>query len=171
MKLAAAQHERRPWKLGREEAIAEAELITERHRGRLLNQQRIGPCVDDELARPLGHDNAARPRPALEDDDRPLALPQFIGGREPGDPGPDDNDVGALFSHQAWGREGCSECSIEKTLPTPSRLLRMRKPEAVNMLRECLDVIDRCRGKNAVAEVEDVPGPAGRAFEHVHPRP
>ena len=46
MELAVAQHERGARKLGGEEPIAEAELVAQRHRGRLLNQQRVGPGVD-----------------------------------------------------------------------------------------------------------------------------
>ncbi len=55
MQLAVAQDERGPRKLGREEPVAEAQLVAQRDGGRLLHEQRIRPGVDDELADALGH--------------------------------------------------------------------------------------------------------------------
>src|SRR5687767_6565461 len=77
MKLAVAQHEGRARKLGRNKAIAETKLVAERHGSRLLYQQRIRSRIDEKLADPLGHDDAAGPLLALENDDRTLTLAEL----------------------------------------------------------------------------------------------
>ncbi len=82
VKLAIAQNERGARKLRGEESIAEPQLVAQRHRSRLLDEQRVGPSVDHELAHALGDDDAARPLAALEDDYRPFPLAQFVRGRE-----------------------------------------------------------------------------------------
>src|SRR5262245_32574700 len=47
--------------------------------------------------------------------------------------------------------------------------MRIRSPPGgtVNVLREHLDVFDRCGGKDAVAEIEDMSGSASHAFQNV----
>ena len=62
MQLAIAENERSTRKFGREEPIAEPELVAQRHGGRLLHEQRVGSRIDDELADPFGPDDAARSR-------------------------------------------------------------------------------------------------------------
>ena len=102
MKLAVAQHECRARKLGRDEPIAKPELVAQRNGGGLLHEQRVGSRIDDELADALGHDDAARPLLAFEDDDRAFAFLQLEGGREPGNSAADDGDVDG-FDQSAVG--------------------------------------------------------------------
>ena len=103
MQLAAAQNERGARQFGGEEAVAEADLVAECDGSRLLDEERVRPCVDDELANALRDDDATRPRIALEHDDRPFPLAQLEGGRQTGHSSADDGDVDTfgVVSHKS----------------------------------------------------------------------
>ena len=60
-------------RLGRNEPIAEAELLAERDAVRLLNQQRVGAAVDREAVDLFAEDDAAGASRALEHDERDAA--------------------------------------------------------------------------------------------------
>ncbi len=110
MQLAVTQNKRGPRKLGGEEAVAEAQLVAKRDGGRLLHEERVGPCVDDELTNALREDDAARPRVALEHEHRAFPLAQLVRGRQTGDAGPDDCYVDVI-SHACASRYRCTCCA------------------------------------------------------------
>ena len=69
MQFAIAQHECRARKFCRKHSIAEPQLVTQSNGRRLLHEQRIRACIDDELADTLGDDDPAGTVLPLEDHD------------------------------------------------------------------------------------------------------
>ncbi len=98
VQLPVAKDEGRARELGGEEAIAKPQLVAERDRGRFLHEQRVGAGVDDQIAHPLGLDDAARTLGALEHHHRSLALAELVGGRQAGDTAANDGDVDGFDS-------------------------------------------------------------------------
>ncbi len=62
--------EREARRLGRDQPIAESELLAERDAFGLLNQQGVGSGIDDEAVELLAEHDAARARPAFEQHER-----------------------------------------------------------------------------------------------------
>ena len=93
IQLPASLDEGEPGRQRRHQSIAEPKFPAERDAVGFLNQQGIGPRVDDETVDCFVEDDAARPRGALEDEDGHAAPVQFVGRRQAGDTGAHDDDI------------------------------------------------------------------------------
>ena len=93
MQRAVAQDVRGPRQLGREQPVAEAELVAQRDGRRFLDEQRVGTGIDDELADPLGLDDAAGRDSRSRTTTDALALRELVGRGETGDAAADDGNV------------------------------------------------------------------------------
>ena len=95
MQAAAALDVGEARRLGRDEPIAQAELLAERDRLGFLNQQRVGAAVDREAVDCFADDDAAGARRAFEHHERDAAARELVGGGETRDAAADDDDVDA----------------------------------------------------------------------------
>jgi hypothetical protein len=80
-------------RLGRDQAIAEADLAAQRDRRRFLDEERVRAGVDGEAVHLFAEDHAARPAGSLEGDDGHAVSRQLVGRSQPGDSRADDDDV------------------------------------------------------------------------------
>src|SRR6266568_1353519 len=77
------------------EPVGDTELTRERGDIRLCGEEPVGATLHDEPVRTLRNGHAARPPPALEHDHVSPCLPQLPRRRQPGEPGPHDDDCQA----------------------------------------------------------------------------
>ena len=79
-------------RVGRDEAVAEAELTTQRNALRLLGEDRVGSALEKEAVLLLGADDATERRAGLEKAVGDPALVQRPGSRQTRDAASDDRD-------------------------------------------------------------------------------
>ena len=78
----------------------ETDALGEGERPGLLGDERVRPGLEEKAVGALGPDRPAQPRRRLQEDDLdraalvPPELHEAMGGREAGDPAPDDHDPG-----------------------------------------------------------------------------
>ena len=156
----------------------EAELLAELNRRRLLHQQRVGSRVDREPVAVLGVNQSAEARRGLEQDERDVAARELERGGQAGDAAADDDDhalpdlfptrpIGAVASELAEPRAPLVRRARALKAEAPSPASRMLTGDAMHIARELLNAFERRTGQHAVAEVEDVPGTAADASQHV----
>ena len=104
MQRAAAQDEGEPRRLGRHQAIAEAELLAELDAVRLLDEQRVGTGVDREAVDLLAEDDAARRARASSRTNGTPRRRELVGRRQAGDAATDDDDVVDMSDTLAIGQ-------------------------------------------------------------------
>jgi hypothetical protein len=143
MQACAAQNIRGPRHQSRNKAIGETELAAERDGRALLCQQCIGSAVNDPPIESIGTNDTTDPLGRFDEQNVDTTPPQFVGCRQTGDTSADDHNV-----------------ALDHAGKLPPR-------SSMNELREHLDVFDRCGGKDAVAQIEDMSGSAGHTFQNV----
>ena len=121
----AALDVREARRLGRDQAIAEADLLAERDAFGLLNQQRVGAAVDGVAVDLFADDHAAGAGRALEHDEGGAVPRELVGGREAGDASADD-DASKDASEHARSRPDRREQHDAKPALTSSGMRSLR---------------------------------------------
>src|SRR5262245_42436117 len=93
MQHAVALDEREARLRRRHQSIRDTEIAAQRHPLGLLNQQRVGSAVEDEIVNPLADDDAARTAARFDQHESDAAALKFVGRRQARNAAAHDHDV------------------------------------------------------------------------------
>ena len=99
MESTVSQNECGSWREGRNQAVSQTQLMTQRDGGWFLNQQRVGASIDGEPIDVVGADDTAQSSGPLEEREWDAPTVQLVRCREAADPSAYDRDLDVAVRH------------------------------------------------------------------------